>query len=98
MPLCPLHAMTGLNCPFCGSLRAIYSLAHGQLTTALHDNLILVAALPLMLGFWIDRLLAERGGRPERRLPGPVVAVGVVVVIAFGVIRNLPIGRALSPP
>ena len=31
VPLCPLHAVTGLWCPLCGATRASYALVHGQL-------------------------------------------------------------------
>ncbi|MEO6703475.1 MAG: DUF2752 domain-containing protein [Jatrophihabitantaceae bacterium] len=46
IPLCPLHAMTGLWCPLCGVTRASHALLHGQLGTALQDNLLFVLALP----------------------------------------------------
>ncbi len=93
LPLCPLHELTGLWCPFCGSTRASYALLHGQLNTALHDNALFVAALPLLvvLGWrWRSSAL--------RPLPRPVFWAGLAVVLAFGVIRNLPAGRWLAPP
>jgi hypothetical protein len=54
IPLCPLHAMTGLLCPLCGGLRAVNHLAHGHLGAAL-------------------------------------------LLIAFTVARNLPVGAKLRP-
>jgi hypothetical protein len=37
-PLCPLHAVTGLPCPTCGSTRAASALVHGNLAGALTWN------------------------------------------------------------
>ncbi|WP_131724959.1 DUF2752 domain-containing protein, partial [Mycobacteroides abscessus] len=30
LPVCPLKALTGLDCPGCGGLRMVYSLMHGD--------------------------------------------------------------------
>ena len=98
LPLCPLHSFTGLNCPFCGGLRGAYELAHGRLVPALHDNALFVLALPLLVGFWIDWMVRARRGRPSRSVHRTVVVIGIVVAVVFMVVRNLPIGRALSPP
>lgn len=93
VPLCPLHAVTGLNCPLCGSLRAIFELAHGHLLNAVHDNLLLIAALPMIAVWWITSLLRGAPGRRPRWLVPAVLGVAVT----FAVVRNLPLGRALSP-
>ena len=98
LPLCPLHELTGLWCPFCGSTRAAYALLHAQPATALHDNALFVAALPLLAVFWW-RWFSSSDARPiARPLPRPVVWAGVVLVLAFGVVRNLPHGGWLAPP
>jgi hypothetical protein len=97
VPLCPLHAFTGLDCPFCGGLRALYSLAHGRVLAAGHDNLFVVMAGPFALAFWLDWWLRERSGRRPRQLPRWVTPVSVALAITFAVVRNLPFGRALSP-
>lgn len=96
--LCPFKAITGWDCPGCGGLRAVNDLGHGQLVEAAHSNLLFVSSLPLLLGVWL--LAVERGwtGRPPRRLsPRAIrvlVAVCVVVTIAFTVYRNTPWGSA----
>jgi hypothetical protein len=98
LPLCPLHELTGLWCPFCGCTRAGYALLHGQLATAWQDNALFVAALPV-LALLCRRWLSSAGSGPARRpLPRPVVWAGIVLVLAFGVARNLPSGSWLAPP
>jgi hypothetical protein len=93
IPLCPLHAMTGLWCPFCGSTRAAHALLHAQPALALHDNALFVAALPLLVLFWWRQRFTA-----ARPLPGLAMWAGVVLALAFGALRNLPQGGWLAPP
>ena len=98
IPLCPLHAMTGLNCPLCGATRATYALLHGQLVTALHDNAFYLAAIPLLLFAWFRWYAGAREGVPRSGLSRSVLVTVIVVGLVFGVVRNLPLGAWLSPP
>lgn len=82
-PPCPLHTLTGLNCPGCGSTRALHQLVHGDVLGALRLNPLLVLATPL-LGFLIIRRDALATFRPG------YVWLLVSVVITFGVVRNIP--------
>ena len=96
LPLCPLHAATGLYCPLCGSLRAIGDLAHGHVGAALGSNLLLVVTLPLLA--WGAVSIAGVG---EVRGPWTVrsrtwLALGAVA-LAYTVLRNLPVGAAFAP-
>jgi hypothetical protein len=99
LPLCPLHELTGLWCPFCGSTRAAYALLHAQPATALHDNALFVLALPVLALLW-GRWLYSAGSPAgsHRPLPRPVIWAGIVLVLAFGVVRNLPQAGWLAPP
>ena len=47
-PPCLFHALTGLHCPGCGSLRATHELLHGRLLSALRHNAFWVLLLPLV--------------------------------------------------
>ena len=48
-PPCPVRAATGLLCPGCGTLHALYALVHGDIGAAWHANPLALLALPLML-------------------------------------------------
>ena len=91
-PLCPFRAITGLECPGCGSQRAIHSLLHLQVGDALAYNALMVVALPyILLGIWLERL---GGGRRYPRLQrfffGRWSALVVLMlVLIYWVIRNL---------
>jgi hypothetical protein len=97
VPLCPLHALTGLSCPLCGSLRAVDELVRGHVATAFGDNALLVAALPIVAALWLAALVGFDSGAAPRRW-SPAVKVGLVaVLVGFGVVRNLPFAAALRP-
>ena len=101
VPLCPLHATTGLWCPFCGGLRAVWLLAHLQVGAAMSSNLVLFALGPYLAWRWWRTVTA----RPPAVLrlgatvvPQRYVTVAVVVLlVAYGVVRNLPVGGFLAP-
>jgi hypothetical protein len=92
-PRCPFHCLTGLNCPGCGSLRALHAVLHGQVIEAFCFNPLLVVCLPIV-GTWLavrvfGALALNR--TLELRLPSSVsfgMAVGVVV---FFIARNVPV-------
>ena len=99
-PPCPLHALTGLYCPGCGSTRALHQLLHGHVAAAFDFNPLLVVALPFVLvGVARELWRLARGDAPPNRLPGGWVWAVLVVVVAFGVLRNLPWGpvRWMAP-
>ena len=90
---CPTKLLTDLDCPLCGSLRAVNDLTHLDLGAALSSNLVLVLAVPVILFFWGRRLVAcWRGGEAMRPLaiPSRVWVAGLVVLTVFTVVRNLP--------
>lgn len=91
LPPCPLLALTGLQCPGCGSSRAAHRLLNGELRAALALNPLLVVYLPVVGWLLADRLAVALGGR---RLPGwrpaPAWIWGLLaVILVFWVGRNL---------
>jgi hypothetical protein len=96
---CPI-ALLGLSCPLCGSLRAVNDLTHLDLASAASSNLLLVLAAPVVVALWGRRLVAcWRGGPALAPLTAPrfVWIALAVVVLAFTVARNLPLGAWLAP-
>lgn len=90
VPLCPLKAATGLDCPFCGGLRAVHALTGGDLARAADHNVLFVAALPLLVAGWA--LWLRRWPRPvagRSRSAGALQWAAVAVLVAFALARNL---------
>lgn len=89
-PLCPFRAVTGLDCPGCGTLRAIHALTGGDLARAAEHNLLTVVLLPVLTVAWLRWLGASLGRGRSWALP-PAVTYGIVgVIAAFWIVRNLP--------
>ncbi|MGB3410829.1 MAG: DUF2752 domain-containing protein [Microthrixaceae bacterium] len=81
----------GIDCPFCGGLRAVTSLAHGDFMAALDHNIILAIALPVatvIWAVWMISALRNRQLRPPR-IPNWVIATAGIATLAFTVARNL---------
>jgi hypothetical protein len=102
-PPCLIHQATGLYCAGCGATRALYALLHGRVLTALHDNALFVAALPLLLyaaatvalRVWRDNDWPHVEIRPRR---WAWQATGLFALMAaFMVLRNLPGFEWLRP-
>jgi hypothetical protein len=89
-PVCLLHRLTGLDCPGCGSLRALHALLHGQWTAALHFNLFLVLSLPLLATFGIRSAWNKAHGGPGVTVRPLWLWVYAAAAVAFGILRNLP--------
>ena len=91
-PRCLFHATTGLSCPGCGGLRGLHELLHGDWLAALRMNLLAFGLVPLLILLGLPHWL-------RRRPPGATTVWGrpwfiwflAGVVVAFGVLRNLPI-------
>jgi hypothetical protein len=92
LPPCPFHALTGRWCPGCGSTRALASLVHGDLGAVVARNALFPAVLVLTAWAYLAWLGRASGWFALRGLPRSpwFTRVAFVVVVAFGVARNLP--------
>lgn len=90
-PRCPLHAITGLHCPGCGSLRAVHSLLHGDLASALHFNALLILSLPFLACLGFHSIRVSLGKTTANNAPRPIwIWIFFATMMAFGLLRNLP--------
>jgi len=91
--ICPFKAWTGLDCPGCGATRAAHQLLNGHLLAAMDLNVAFVLAVPFVL-WWLGTWFVTALGGPT--LPGfrpspTVLRVAVVVLVLFGIARNVPV-------
>ncbi len=95
LPRCSFHVLTGWHCPGCGNTRAAHALLNGDPAGAIRQNALFVTGFPFLL-FWAVRSWME-WVYPHRLLPLPIrwrpgfTYTIVVVVLIFGVLRNIPI-------
>jgi len=90
-PECPFHLLTGWFCPGCGSQRALSSLLHGNILAAMHNNILMVAFLPLLLySAFVN--LRYAGTRKMKLWYDPLfVKIVLVSVVCFWIFRNIPL-------
>jgi hypothetical protein len=92
-PVCPMYAVTGFACPGCGLTRGFHALFHGDVATALHFNLLL-PVWAAIFGYVLVSLalLAVRGkGLPMWPTSPRFMWAFMIVLVSFGVLRNLPL-------
>ncbi len=100
-PQCQFHRVTGLQCPGCGSTRALHHLLNGSITDALRSNAMLIALLPVGMVVGVRGFRSWwRGGEFLPFIGGRLVWWGVGVMLAFFVLRNIPARpfTFLNPP
>jgi hypothetical protein len=91
-PKCFFHSLTGLDCPGCGGLRATHQLLHGDFLAALKLNALFVGLLPVGAFFGLRQLVFLKTGRlwPQPFRSARWAAVIAALIIAFGILRNVP--------
>ncbi|HEX3088880.1 MAG TPA: DUF2752 domain-containing protein [Ilumatobacteraceae bacterium] len=101
-PGCLFHQTTGLWCPGCGLTRGTYQLLHGHVGAALGYNLFTPLALVAIAVAWFAWVRTS-WNMPAPRLPRHTATFTSTVLptllIAYGVLRNIPVGplRSLAP-
>jgi Protein of unknown function (DUF2752) len=97
-PTCPFLWLTGLQCPGCGSLRAVHALAHGDIPVAVGLNVLTVLAAIALVVIWLRWVRRSWTGRPRTAIAPPAVLWSLAVaVVVFAVVRNMPFGAFLAP-
>ena len=90
--MCPTRALLGLDCPFCGGLRAVYSVLHGNIPAALRYNAF--ALVLLVAGLWVvgARVRGTRTGRPDlyRAHLHRLLPVLYAAAVVWFVVRLMP--------
>ena len=91
-PVCPFRALTGLQCPGCGSTRACYQLMHLHPIAAFKLNPLMMLTLPFILYGLAGFTKSAVTGKPQRRIfiPSIYLWAWLAVVIFFWVFRNTP--------
>lgn len=92
VPPCPFKALTGLDCPGCGTTRAMHQLFTGHPGAAVGLNAVTMLAIPIVVWWWLAWALPSMGGptivRP--RMSPRILGWLVVGLVTFTLVRNLP--------
>lgn len=92
---CTFHQLTGLQCPGCGGQRAFHFLLHGKLLTALHYNILIVLAVPLLSCLYYSIVQAYIL-KNKKYINHPFwgtkfVLIMLTILVLFFIVRNIPI-------
>ncbi|MCW5943965.1 MAG: DUF2752 domain-containing protein [Fimbriimonadaceae bacterium] len=92
MPKCAFHELTGLYCPGCGGTRAMRALLSADVAGSLHQNALLPLALLAAATATVRIIDALRQRKPVSwHVSGGAGRVIAIVVIAYAVLRNVPL-------
>jgi hypothetical protein len=89
-PLCPFRALTGLNCPGCGTTRCLHQLLHGNIVAAFKLNPLFVVALPFLLwalARFTNAAIVNRPPAMTAMNPRYVWSI-VALIVSFWIFRN----------
>lgn len=96
--MCPFLFATGLQCPGCGTLRAVRAFTRGDILMALDLNVLSTVLLPILVVAWVSWLLVSLGRRDETmQLPAWAGTAVALFVPVFWVARNTPWLAVLAP-
>lgn len=97
-----MHQLSGLYCPGCGALRALWDLVHGNPLSAARNNILILLMGPAWTAIWVQNVV--RCGRPWRhatngalRTTVVVASITIVAIVTFAIGRNTPWGEFLRP-
>lgn len=96
---CPFLQLTGKPCPGCGGLRAVNDLTRGDVVGAASSNVLAVALVAYLATAWVLWVARRLRGRVDPMITLNLSAgmAVLVVIFAFGILRNTPWGSWLAP-
>lgn len=97
---CPFHKLTGLYCPGCGITRCILSLLKFEFYASFRYNPLVFILLPFFGFYFIYQVylyITNRNDKIFSRFPRFVFNILIVIVLGFGILRNIPLFSFLSP-
>ena len=95
---CQIYKYTGFYCPSCGVTRMMYALIHDHdILRAFRYNALLAVTLPFAAVLYIQQLIVflRTGGLSPWM--GPVAEIWGILMILFGILRNIPAFWFLAP-
>lgn len=91
-PKCPIFSFTGIQCPGCGSQRAVHQLLQFQFSESFAFNPLVIIFLPYILLGWIAQVFKNYPAMEliRIRLYGVHAAyIILTIVVIFTIIRNI---------
>ncbi len=89
-PRCVFKALTGFDCPGCGSQRALHALLNGRVAEAWRYNAMLFFLVPVAVAFGVAEYAPQRFPRLAAMLLRPVtIAALLALILGWWIARNI---------
>ncbi len=90
---CPIHFVTGLYCPGCGLTRMLFAIIKLDFYQAFRFNPLVFILLVIYIIYFIIKYIFKA----NIKIPNRVSYSLIVVLIIYGIIRNIPLFSYLQP-
>lgn len=90
---CIFHELTGFYCPGCGLTRAIASIVKLDFYQAFRYNILVFVLIPFFIFYFINKVFFSN----KYKIPNFIIIIVLVLVIVFGIVRNIPMFNYLAP-
>ena len=97
---CIFHKITGFYCPGCGATRCILSLIKGNIKAAFFYNPLFFIMIPFFIFGIIYKCyiyIADKEEKIISNIPNYIWVVVLIIVIIFGILRNIETFEYLRP-
>ena len=97
---CPIKYIFHVYCPGCGVSRMLIALTKFQINKAFNYNQLAFILLPFLLLLLCDYIIGYLFDKPMRiinKIPTWIYVLLAIIVISFGIIRNIPGFEYLTP-
>ena len=96
---CVVNKFTGLYCAGCGMTRALYSLIQLDFYQAFRYNVLSIVLLPIIVLYVLFEIYAKIFDKTNimNRMPSWIWYTIAVIVVVFGIVRNIECFSWLKP-
>lgn len=94
---CLFYEITGYYCPGCGITRVLFSLLKLDFYQAFRYNPLIFILIIITGIYWLVKFILKKFINISIAIPNYVYYILLVIVIIFGILRNIPMFDFLSP-
>lgn len=97
---CPIKYIFHVYCPGCGVSRMLIAITKFQFKKAYGYNQLMFILLPFFIILFCDYIISYLYDRPNKiidKIPTWVYILVAVIIVLFGIIRNIPGFEYLTP-
>lgn len=94
---CLFYEITGYYCPGCGITRLLFSFLKLDFYQAFRYNPLIFILIIITGIYWLVKFILKKFMNISIAIPNYVYYILLVIVIIFGILRNIPMFDFLSP-